>query len=241
MDTIASWFANNWTHLLTALGGIAGLIVGVILLLALGYAAMQMLNRIGRARLDRAKLAAEEIRVRGTATDEADQLRRELRTVQKTAADAAVLIEQQKKLLTAQEENLDSRAKEISRISAEAKAAIAKATSEAKASIETARQETAAARQERDQVAAELAAERTAHAATHQDLDATAQERDQLSQACGMLERQCKGLESNVGMLQTTVTDLNAKRDLLTAEVRHLSERLGQETALREAIAKGQS
>ena len=71
--------------------------------------------------------------------------------------------------------------------------------------------------------------------ATYPDMaDAVAQ----LEQAAGMMQRQLDGQQQNAAMLQSTVADLNAKRDLLSAEVRHLQERLEQESALRLAVRR---
>jgi len=206
------WISSNSGALLIFLGGF----VGLLALLGIGVLAMiwigRGLRRLAEVQLSIAKVKQEQAIVRAaTRGDQVAALRSELKETEVKLREATILAKAREKLLVAQDENLTARARTL--------ATGEKDTASAQRRATEANQRAEHAMAEAAQVKAELEQLRT--------------QSNQLEQAAGLIQRQLEGQQQNAAMLQTTVSDLNAKRDLLTAEVRHLQERLEQETALR--------
>ncbi len=210
---------------LTEHGGSILLLVGtfVTLLLLVGVGVLAAiwigrgLRRVAETQLSIDKVKQEQSAVRSaTRGDQTGPLRAEVKELEAKLRESTALAKAREKLLAAEDENLSARAKAL--------AAMEKELAAAKRHASESEQRARLAEQAGQQAQAELDQLRAAHV--------------QLEQAAGMMQRQMDGQAQNAAMLQSTVADLNAKRDLLTAEVRHLQERLEQESALRLAVKR---
>ena len=210
---------------LTEHGGSILLLVGtfVTLLLLVGVGVLAAiwigrgLRHVAETQLSIDKVKQEQSAVRSaTRGDQTGPLRAEVKELEAKLRESTALAKAREKLLAAEDENLSARTKAL--------AAMEKELAAARRHASESEQRARLAEQAGQQAQAELDQLRAAHV--------------QLEQAAGMMQRQMDGQAQNAAMLQSTVVDLNAKRDLLTAEVRHLQERLEQESALRLAVKR---
>lgn len=210
------WIYSNWQPgLLLAAAILAALATAWVVVLALTWIYRGM-RRLADVQLELAQVRHNQAVLQAAAKgDQTVGLRKELREVEAKLKEALSLAHARERLLGAQDENLAGRAKALA----------------------AAERDLAAVQRRHDE-------ERSCHLATEARVKQLAEQvaelqaqSSQLEQAASMMERQLRGMEQNAAMLSSTVSDLNAKRDMLVQENAHLRERLDQESALRQAMA----
>jgi len=218
------WIATHWQPaLLSAAAILAALGIGWVVVFALIHI-HRGIRRLAEVQLDIARVRRDQAALQAVGHgDQIAVLRKELRDCEARLKDAIALAGARERLLAAQEENLAGRAKALAALERDLAALQRRHDDERSRHLAT---------DARAKQAGDLAAGLQAQVETAR-LQAA-----QAEQAASMLDGQVQALQQNAAMLNTTVADLNAKRDLLTQENRHLQERLDQESALRAAVSR---
>lgn len=216
MDAFMHWLENHWTWIAYPAGLILAGVIFVAALVGLRLLIAIAQRKLAVTSLDRLHHQRDQAKVRKEIGDHrGDDVRRDLQAAQAELASERNLRLSEQALLVALKENLASRDETIKRLSDQVS------------------QEGKRARGLQEA----LSQARSVGAQVAQERDTLSEENASLTMTCTMLEKQVKGLESSQAMLQGTVTDLNAKRDLLTAELEAARERI----KLLERLAQSQS